>query len=126
MDKKQIILMVDDSPENLRILGKALEQEYEVRVAASGPEALHSVQSSAPDLILLDIVMPGMGGYEICRQIKSNPDFRMIPVIFISALSMSEDKIRAFQEGAVDYITKPFQTDEVMARVHTHLQLSKL
>jgi PAS domain S-box-containing protein len=123
---RQIILIVDDTPENLRILGNLLEREYDVRIAANGPDALDTVTSSAPDLILLDIVMPGMDGFEVCRQLKAHPDFRMIPVIFISALGMSEHKIQAFREGAVDYITKPFQSEEVVARVHTHLELSKM
>ncbi len=126
MDNKQVILIVDDTPENLRSLGDLLEEEYEVRIATNGPDALDIVKLSAPDLILLDIMMPGMGGYEVCRKLKANPDFRMIPVIFMSAFSMSEHTIQAFREGAVDYITKPFQAEEVVARVRAHVQLSKM
>lgn len=126
MEQKPIILIVDDTPENLRVLGTLLEETYEVRIATTGQSALDSVQVSTPDLILLDIMMPGMGGYEICQRLKAEPEFAMIPVIFISALGMSEQKIQAFKEGAVDYITKPFNAEEVVARVRTHIQLSKL
>jgi two-component system cell cycle sensor histidine kinase/response regulator CckA len=126
MENKPVVLIVDDNLANLRSLGDMLEADYEVRVATSGPAALESVKASAPDLILLDAMMPGMDGYDVCSRLKANPDFQAIPVIFISALGESEPKIRAFREGAVDYITKPFQADEVVARVRTHLQLSKL
>jgi signal transduction histidine kinase len=126
MEKKQVILIVDDTPENLRVLGDLLEVDYEVRIATNGIDALETVNVSAPDLILLDILMPGMGGYEVCRKLKENPETQIIPIIFISALGMSEQKVEAFSEGAVDYITKPFYTDEVLARVRTHLQLSKM
>ncbi len=126
MDNREIILIVDDTPANLWVLGELLKKEYEVRVATNGLEAMEIVKSISPDLILLDIIMPGLDGYEVCRRLKQNPDFRMIPVIFISALGMPDQKIQAFQEGAVDYITKPFQAEEVMARVRTHIELSKL
>jgi two-component system, cell cycle sensor histidine kinase and response regulator CckA len=126
MENKPVVLIVDDNPANLRSLGDMLEADYEVRVANSGPTALESINASAPDLILLDAMMPGMDGYEVCRWLKVNPDFQMIPVIFISALGESEPKIRAFREGAVDYITKPFYAEEVEARVRTHIKLSKL
>lgn len=127
MEHRPSILIVDDTPQNLRLLGDILENEgYDLRVATSGPDALDAVKTSAPDLILMDIVMPGMDGYEVCRQLKADPGLRSIPVIFISALGMAGQKVHAFHEGAVDYITKPFQTQEVVARVRTHLQLSKL
>jgi len=126
MEKKQVILIVDDTPENLRVLGDLLEVDYEVRIATNGKDALEIVKISAPDLILLDVLMPGMGGYEVCRKLKENPETKIIPIIFISALGMSEQKVEAFREGAVDYITKPFYTEEVLARVRTHIQLSKL
>ncbi len=126
MKNKQIVLIVDDTPENLMVLGNLLETHYEVRIATNGYDAIDSVNASAPDLILLDILMPGMGGYEVCRKLKSDPATKMIPIIFISALGMSEQKVEAFREGAVDYITKPFQADEVVARVRTHLQLSRM
>lgn len=123
MRDKQVVLIVDDTPENLRVLGALLETKYDVRVATNGYDALNSIAASHPDLVLLDIMMPGMGGYEVCRRLKADPELAGIPVIFISALGLSEQKIFAFVEGAVDYITKPFQAEEVLARVNTHLQL---
>ncbi|MBI2422305.1 MAG: response regulator [Candidatus Hydrogenedentes bacterium] len=125
MDNRPVILIVDDTPENLRVLGNMLESEYEVRIATNGIQALDSVRISAPDLILLDVMMPEMDGFTVCRQLKSHPDWAMLPVIVVSALDAPEQKLRAFREGAVDYITKPFQADEVVARVRTHLQLSR-
>ena len=125
MDDKPVILIVDDTPENLRVLGDMLEEEgYELLIATNGPDALETARTHpAPDLILLDIMMPGMDGYEVCGRLKADPETRKIPVIFISALGMADQKIQAFREGAVDYVTKPFQTEEVLARVHTHIQL---
>lgn len=125
MDKKHIVLIVDDTPENLRLLGDMLEHEgYEVMVATSGADALqNAMELPRPELILLDIMMPDMDGYEVCRRLKGDPDLNGIPVIFISALYMPEQKIQAFREGAVDYVTKPFQAEEVLARVKTHIQL---
>ena len=127
MDNKYVILIVDDTPENLRVLGEMLDQRgYEVRIATSGSGALENAEVSPPDLILLDILMPGMDGYEVCRQLKSNARLQRIPVIFISALAMPEQKSRAFREGGADFVTKPFQVEEVVARVHTHLQVAEL
>lgn len=125
MDEKHVILIVDDIPENLRILGDMIEQQgYEVRVATNGPDALDNAGSTpSPDLILLDIMMPEMDGFEVCRHLKADPELMKIPVIFISALSMAEQKVQGFHEGAVDYITKPFQVEEVIARVNTHIEL---
>lgn len=119
------ILLVDDTPQNLRLLGSILEQEgYEVLLANNGREALESAHlDPPPDLIFLDVMMPDMDGYEVCRQLKSNPVSSRIPVIFISALDTSEQKVMAFREGAVDYVTKPFQSEEVLARVNTQFQL---
>jgi len=118
------IVIVDDNPANLRILSTMLEQGgHKVRPALSGELALRSIAASRPDLVLLDIRMPGMDGYETCRRLKADPATQDIPVIFISALSETEDKLRAFQAGGVDYVTKPFQAEEVLARVKTHLQL---
>jgi sigma-B regulation protein RsbU (phosphoserine phosphatase) len=122
--KPSHILIVDDMPANLSVLTSMLNQRgYLVRPAISGPVALKAAQKSLPDLILLDIMMPGMDGYEVCEQLKENPQTREIPVIFISALSDILDKVRAFNVGGVDYITKPFQAEEVLARVQTHLAL---
>ncbi|MBU1567333.1 MAG: response regulator [Proteobacteria bacterium] len=126
MDDKHVVLIVDDIPENLRVLGDMIEQEgYEVLVATNGQDALDDVARATPlpDLILLDIMMPGMDGYEVCRRLKADPEFMKIPVIFISALGMAEQKIQGFHAGAVDYITKPFQVEEVVARVNTHIEL---
>jgi two-component system sensor histidine kinase/response regulator len=128
LSDNHLILIIDDIPENLRVLGEMLEVAgYEVQVATSGPSALEIAQaSSPPDLILLDIMMPGMDGFEVCRRLKSHPVSRFIPVIFISALGVTDQKLQAFRAGAVDYITKPFQSEEVAARVHTHLQLATI
>ena len=121
------IVIVDDNPSNLRILSSMLEQAgFKVRPALSGELALRSVAAGAPDLILLDIRMPGMDGYETCRRLKSDERTRDIPVIFISALSETEDKLAAFQAGGIDYVAKPFQAEEVLARVRTHLQLRRM
>jgi CheY-like chemotaxis protein len=127
MDNKHVILIVDDTPENLRVLGDMLDQQgYEVRIATSGPQALENAMASPPDLILLDILMPGMDGYQVCGKLKENSALQRIPVIFISALAMPDQKTRAFKEGAADFVTKPFQTEEVVARVHTHLQVARM
>jgi len=121
------ILIVDDTPANLRLLHKILsKQGYKVRMAPSGHLALKSAQAIPPDLILLDIMMPNMDGYEVCEQLKADPRTRDIPVIFISALDQTEDKVKALTSGGVDYITKPFQVREVIARVKTHLALYSL
>lgn len=126
MNEKHVVLIVDDTPENLHVLGDMLEQEgYEVQVAANGLDALENAGAvPAPDIILLDIMMPDMDGYEVCRRLKADPDLQKIPVIFISAMGMKEQKIQGFSLGAVDYITKPFQSEEVVARVRTHIQLA--
>jgi len=127
MAEKQIILIVDDTPENLRVLGDMLEENgYEVLVASSGPQALEIAKVSRPDIVLLDILMPDMDGYAVCRGFKGDPALQGIPIIFLSVLDMPEQKIQAFREGAVDYITKPFQSEEVVARVQTHLQLTRI
>lgn len=121
------ILIVDDAPENLRLLTQLLQKQgYRVRPAPNGAHALATVLKAPPDLILLDVMMPEMDGYEVCRHLKQNPDLRHIPVIFLSALSDTQDKITAFTAGGVDYITKPFQTEEVLARVQIHLSLRDL
>ncbi len=121
------ILVVDDNPDNLRLLEKLLtEQHYKARLATSGSRALATVRKEAPDLILLDIMMPGMDGFDVCRQLKSDEQTAQIPIIFISAVNETIDKVKAFSLGAVDYISKPFQEDEVLARVKTHLTLSIL
>ncbi len=121
---KQCVLVVDDSPENIDLLSEILREDYRVRVATSGEKALKIVYSDEPpDLILLDIMMPGVSGLEICRRLKANPDRRRIPIIFVTAMSSTEDERRGLEIGAVDYITKPISPPIVMARVRTHLAL---
>jgi sigma-B regulation protein RsbU (phosphoserine phosphatase) len=121
------ILIVDDTPNNLRLLSQMLsEQGYGVRAVTSGSRALASVEAAPPDLILLDIKMPGMSGYEVCEHLKANEHTHDIPVIFISSLDATQDKVKAFTAGGVDYVTKPLQLEEVLARVETHLSLRRL
>jgi sigma-B regulation protein RsbU (phosphoserine phosphatase) len=121
------ILIVDDTPANLRLLSQMLTQRgHHVRAVTSGPRALASARMSLPNLILLDIKMPEMNGYEVCERLKADAQTRDVPVIFISALDELQDKVRAFAVGGVDYITKPFQVEEVIARVETHLTLRRL
>ncbi|WP_404789840.1 EAL domain-containing protein [Altericista sp. CCNU0014] len=118
------ILIVDDKSENLQVLSALLTQQgYSVRGVVSGAMALRAIQSAPPHLILLDIMMPEMDGYDVCRQLKTDPQTEAIPIIFISALDEVFDKVQAFKNGGVDYITKPFQWEEVLARVRTHLSL---
>lgn len=122
-----VILIVDDTPANLSMLFDLLsEMNYTVLVAEDGASALQQVQLRRPDLILLDIIMTGMDGYSVCHALKADPTTRDIPVIFMSALSESENKINGFELGAVDYITKPFRNDEVLARLRTHLGIQQL
>lgn len=126
-DVKGDILIVDDTPANLRVLSATLsERGYEVRCVNSGAMALTVAQNAPPDLILLDIKMPEMDGYQVCRQLKSNVKTHEIPIIFLSALDDAADKVKAFTAGGVDYITKPFQTEEVLARVNNQLTISHL
>ncbi|MCU0524841.1 MAG: hybrid sensor histidine kinase/response regulator [Elainella sp. Prado103] len=121
------ILIVDDTPNNLRLLSSMLtKQGYEVRSAISGSVALMAVRTVPLDLILLDINMPKMNGYEVCQHLKADPQTCDIPVIFLSALGEPLDKVQAFQVGGVDYITKPFQVEEVLARVENHLTLRQM
>lgn len=120
------IMIVDDTPENLRLLARALSRQgYGVRAFPNGSLALKAAAREAPDLMLLDILMPNMSGFEVCRQLKQSESMRDIPVLFISALGETQDKVEAFAVGGVDYVTKPFQFEEVMARVETHLKLRR-
>ncbi|OPY66726.1 MAG: Cyclic di-GMP phosphodiesterase response regulator RpfG [Syntrophorhabdus sp. PtaU1.Bin050] len=121
------IFVVDDEPENLQILTVLLEgRGHEVSPFSSGKEALKAVRSGPPDLILLDIAMPEMNGFEICKKLKADKQFADLPVIFISGLTETKKKIMAFAVGGVDYVTKPFNFEEVLARVETHLKLHRL
>jgi len=120
------ILVVDDTPANLQLLaGMLKERGYRVRPAPNGELALRAAQMAPPDLILLDITMPKMDGFEVCARLKADDRLRDIPVLFISALNETSDKVRAFQAGGVDYVTKPFNIEEVEARVRTHLELRR-
>jgi signal transduction histidine kinase len=120
------ILIVDDTIENLRLLAALLgERGFEARPVRSGAEALEAAKHAAPDLILLDITMPGMDGYETCTRLKSMPGLADVPIIFITALGELADKVKAFEVGGADYITKPFQIEEVLARVRVHMALRK-
>ena len=126
-NKPADILIIDDTLANLQILVSMLDQQgYYVRPVNSGSLGLRAAQLAHPDLILLDIQMPEMDGFEVCRQLKADEETRDIPVIFISALGETSDKVKAFQVGGVDYITKPFQLEEVLARVQTHLEIQRL
>jgi putative two-component system response regulator len=121
---KQCILVVDDTPDNIDLLSSILADDYRIRVATSGEKALKIVYSDEPpDLILLDIMMPGLSGLEICRRLKANPDRRRIPIIFVTAMTSTEDEQLGLATGAVDYITKPISPPIVKARVRTHLAL---
>lgn len=121
------ILVVDDKPDNLRLLSTLLsDRGYNVRRVINGQLALNAAQSEHPDLILLDIMMPGLNGYEVCEKLKFDQRTHQIPVIFLSALDDAFDKVKAFQVGGADYITKPFQVPEVFARVEHQLTLQKL
>ncbi len=125
--RRASILLVDDNPANLRLLAQILgERGHHVRAVPSGPRALDSVRVDPPDIILLDIRMPGMDGYEVSRRLKADPASARVPVLFISALDEIQDKVKAFSAGGQDYVTKPFQLEEVVARVETHLALHAL
>ena len=120
------VLVVDDTIENLRLLSSMLEDHgYEVRPVTNGRQALQAVERDPPDLILLDIGMPDMDGYEVCRRLRASERAHDVPVIFITAFTDTADKLRAFDMGGVDYITKPFQFEEVLARVNTHVTLRR-
>ena len=125
--ENESLLLVDDNPTNLQVLYQTLEATgCKLLVAKNGETALSIAQKAAPDLILLDIMMPGIDGFEVCRRLKTDPATAAIPVIFLSALSDTKDKVQGLQLGAVDYVSKPFQPDEVIARVETHLTIHRL
>ncbi|ATC94150.1 response regulator [Pseudoalteromonas tunicata] len=122
-NQKQTLLLVDDEPVNLRILKQLLHPDYQLIFAKHGEEALKLALQERPDLILLDIMMPDMTGFEVCQQLKQRPETQAIPVIFVTALSEEHDEAAGFAVGAVDYITKPISTAVVKARIKTHLSL---
>ena len=121
------LLLVDDMPENLRFLSASLKSEgYKIRVAPNGELALAMIQEEMPDLVLLDIDMPGLNGYEVCARLKASADLKKVPVIFLSAMQDNQAKVLAFSHGGVDYVTKPFRIEELLARISTHLELQDL
>lgn len=125
MKTKDLILVIDDQPNNLKVIAGLLSDEYEISIASNGETALSMLEKAQPDLILLDIMMPGMDGFETCKQLKSNPNTASIPVIFLTAKTDIDDITKGFKCGAVDYVTKPFNPAEVKARVKNHLGLYK-
>ncbi|TAN68159.1 MAG: response regulator [Methylobacter sp.] len=126
MDRAKI-LVVDDTPASLKLLSDILKAEgYKVRAAINGELALHSAIINPPKLVLLDICMPEMDGFEVCRRLKAQPETRDIPVIFVSAVADTNEKVQGFELGAVDFVTKPYQREELLARVHTHLEVDRL
>ena len=125
--KSEVILIVDDTPDNLLVLFSYLEDKgYKILLAEDGEAALQIAQSKAPDLILLDVLMPGMDGFETCRRLKTQSATKDIPIIFLTALSETVNKVQGFQLGGVDYITKPSEQEEVLARIQTHLNLRRM
>jgi len=123
-EEKRTILVVDDTPENLTVAVDLLKSEYRIKVARSGARALEIAAAEPhPDLVLLDIMMPGMDGYAVCGVLKANPDLEHIPVIFCTARTQTDDVVHGFSLGAADYVTKPFRPEELLARVRTHLEI---
>lgn len=119
------LLIIDDIPENIQVLGHVLDKEhYSVSFATDGQQALDMIAENEFDLILLDIMMPHMDGYEVCRRLKQMPAKKEVPVIFLTARTEAVDIVRGFQVGAVDYVTKPFNSYELLARVRTHIELT--
>ena len=126
-EQRQTILVVDDTPDNLVVITSLLKDIYRVKIATNGKKALQiAFSSEPPDIILLDIMMPEMDGYEVCRQLKSDSQTADIPIIFLTAKSDVEDEIKGFEMGAVDYITKPVSPPIVLARVRTQIRLKKI
>ena len=121
------ILIVDDTPANIDVLLRLLSEEgFEISIAMTGEAALTLVEKNRPDLILLDVMMPGIDGFETCKRLKTNPNNRDIPVIFVTAKTELEDIVRGFEVGGVDYVTKPYKREEVLSRIKTHLKIERL
>jgi CheY-like chemotaxis protein len=121
------ILVVDDAPPNVKLLRLILKDAgYRVLEASSGPEALETLRREKPDAMVLDVRMPGMTGYEVCREIRHDPEFAALPVIMVTALSLAEERIRGIEAGATDFITKPFNKKELLARIQSSLVLTKI
>lgn len=121
-----LVLIVEDNPTNIDLLVSTLNTGYRLGIAKNGPKALDYAAKQRPDIVLLDIMMPEMNGYEVCSRLKANPDTASIPIIFITAMSETVNKTRGFELGAVDYITKPFHAAEVKARIRTHISLEAM
>ncbi|MCP4153426.1 MAG: response regulator [bacterium] len=125
--KKKFVLIVDDSPENIKLIGTLLiKHGFDVGAATNGPGTLAFVKKEEPDLILMDIMMPGMNGFEVCEKLKANPATKHIPVIFLTAKRNTEDIVKGFKSGGVDYVSKPFNSEELLARVNTHIEIKIL
>jgi PleD family two-component response regulator len=125
--RKALILIVDDNPKNLKVmLGLLKRADFDISVARSGQEALKRANDLAPDIILLDVMMPDLDGFETCQRLKTNPATATIPVIFMTALTDVESKVKGFAAGGVDYVTKPVESGELLARLMTHLALRRL
>ncbi len=122
---KPLLLVVDDQPKNLEILGHMLSDGYDLIAVNSAAKALKCIELERPDLILLDVMMPETGGFQLCEELKSTPEFTDIPVIFLTALAESDDVARGFQAGGVDYVTKPFSSVELLARIATHVEIKR-
>jgi len=123
--KRQTVIIVDDTPANIVILSKSLGDDYELIFATSGDEALELIGSQKPDLILLDVMMPDMDGYQLCTLLKGDPATRDIPIVFVTAMCQEEDEVRGLELGAIDYLTKPISPAIVRARVRNHLELKR-
>jgi signal transduction histidine kinase len=123
--KRQIVMIVDDTPTNIELLSECLGDDYELVFATSGADALELIRADKPDLLLLDVMMPGMDGYQLCSLLKGDPATRDIPVIFVTAMCQEEDEIRGLELGAIDYVTKPISPHIVRARVKNHLELKR-
>ncbi|MEW8131604.1 MAG: response regulator, partial [Candidatus Thiodiazotropha endolucinida] len=124
---RKTIMIVDDLPENLRLLAEILRQGgYDIRAFPSGELALRAISMVLPDLILLDVNLPGIDGYEVCRRLRTDEGITNLPILFVSGLNSTSDKVRAFNAGGIDYVTKPFQPQEILARVKVHLELKEM
>jgi CheY-like chemotaxis protein len=124
--KKSLVLVVDDNMENIQVIGGMLKEAgYDIAASTSGADALYFSRKNLPDLVLLDVMMPGMDGYEVCAALRDDIRTRDIPVIFLSALNQTDDIVRGFEAGGVDYVSKPFNQRELLARARTHIELKK-
>ena len=126
MTENNIVMVVDDQPVNLKMLHDALHKQYTVLAASSGERALYQLEHSRPDIVLLDVMMPGLDGFETCQRIHAIPGLEELPIIFMTALTEVKDKVKGFESGGVDYLTKPLELAEVRERLKTHLGIQQL